>query len=241
MKIGLAVAECINSEINHNLSQILKYLDIAKVNKIDYIFLGESFLQGFDSLEWSFETDRTIAVSRDNNIIKMIKDVARKNNVGVGFGYFELYNQAIYSSYLVVGQNGEEIINYRRVSKGWKEYAKTDSYYKEGENINSFIIHENHFSVALCGDLWDEETLTTFMTDTVRNSNLLWPVHVDFSLEEWSNQLKEYHNQALLFSKNVFLINNILKPSAHGGAFKISETGIEKIGFDLEEMLIVDL
>ena len=241
MKIGLAVAECINGDINHNLSQILKYLNIAKANEIDYIFFGESFLQGFDSLEWSFETDRTIAVSRDNNIIKMIKDVASKNNVGVGFGYFELYNQAIYSSYLVVDKNGEEIINYRRVSKGWREYAKTDLHYKEGENINSFNIQGSHFSVALCGDLWDEETQISFMTDKVRNSNLLWPVHVDFSLEEWSNQLKEYHNQALLFSKNVFLINNILKPGAHGGAFKFSNNEIKKIGFDLEKILIIDL
>lgn len=78
------------------------------------------------------------------------------------------------------------------------------------------------------------------MTDKVRNSNLLWPVHVDFSLEEWSNQLKEYYNQALLFSDHVFLINNILKPGAHGGAFVFSETGIEKICFDLEEILIID-
>jgi N-carbamoylputrescine amidase len=171
----------------------------------------------------------------------MIKDEAKKNNVGLGFGYFELYNQAIYSSYLIVEKNGEEIINYRRVSKGWKEYAKTDSHYKEGENINSFNIQDSHFSVALCGDLWDEETQIAFMTDKVRNSNLLWPVHVDFSLEEWNNQLKEYHNQALLFSKNVFLINNILKPGAHGGAFKFSETGIKSIGFDLEEILIIDL
>lgn len=29
MKIGLVVAECINGDINHNLSQVLKYLDIA--------------------------------------------------------------------------------------------------------------------------------------------------------------------------------------------------------------------
>lgn len=241
MKIGLAVAECINGDINHNLSQILKYLDIAQVNEIDYIFFGESFLQGFDSLEWSFETDQTVAISRNSNIIKMIKDEAKKNNVGVGFGYFELYNQAIYSSYLIVEKNGEEIINYRRVSKGWKECTKTDLHYKEGVYINSFNIQGSHFSIALCGDLWDEKTRITFMTDKVRNSNLLWPVHVDFSLEEWSNQLKEYHNQALLFSKNVFLINNILKPSAHGGAFKFSETGIKKIAFDLEKILIIDL
>lgn len=241
MKIGLVVAECINGNINHNLSQILKYLNIAKVNKIEYIFFGESFLQGFDSFEWSFETDQTVAVSKDNNIIKMIKDEARINNVGVGFGYFELDDQSIYSSYLVVEKNGEELLNYRRISKGWKEYSKTDSHYKEGKNKSSFNIHGNHFSVALCGDLWDEETRTTFMTDKVRNSNLLWPVHVDFSLEEWDNQLKEYHNQALLFSKNVLLINNILKPGAHGGAFKFSDTGIKKVDFDKEEILIIDL
>jgi len=241
MKIGLAVSECINGDINHNLTQIIKYLDIAQVKKIDYIFFGESFLQGFDSLEWSFETDQTVAVSRDDNIIKMIKDEARKNNVGVGFGYFELYKQAIYSSYLIVEKNGEEIVNYRRVSKGWKEYSKTDSHYKEGQNINGFNIQGSHFSIALCGDLWDEDTQTAFLTDTVRNSNLLWPVHVDFSVEEWSHQLIEYHKQALLFSKNVFLINNILKPGTHGGAFKFSDSGIKKIGFDQEEILMIDL
>lgn len=29
MKIGLAVAECINGDTTYNLSQILKYMDIA--------------------------------------------------------------------------------------------------------------------------------------------------------------------------------------------------------------------
>jgi len=62
MKIGLVTAECVNSDINHNVSQILKYLNIAQAKQIDYIFFGESFLQGFDSLEWLFEIDRTIVI-----------------------------------------------------------------------------------------------------------------------------------------------------------------------------------
>ena len=75
----------------------------------------------------------------------------------------------------------------------------------------------------------------------VHNTNILWPVHVDFSIEAWSREVKQYHEQALKFSKQTFLINNIVEPFAHGGAFHFTKSGYKSLDLDKEEMLVVNI
>jgi N-carbamoylputrescine amidase len=239
VKIGLVAAKCINNDISFNTSQMIKYLEIASRDNIDYIFFGESFLQGFDSLRWSFDVDKDIAIKRVSIIIDELKNKAKKYSVGLGFGYFELSKASIYSSYLILSPQGMELVNYRRLSRGWKEFTKTDNHYKEGSSIKHFKIGTFDCTLALCGDLWDEETLQKFKNNKVYNTNIVWPVHVDFTIEAWSREITQYHEQALKFSKQTFLINNIVEPSAHGGAFYFTKSGYKSVDFDKEEMLIV--
>lgn len=241
MKIGLVAAKCINNDIQYNTSQMIKFLEIASRDNIDFIFFGESFLQGFHSLTWSFDIDKNIAIKRGSTIIGGLKNKVEKYSVGLGFGYFELSKASIYSSYLILSPQGTELVNYRRVSKGWKEFTKTDNHYKEGSSINQFKLGVFDFTLALCGDLWDEETLSQFKNNRVHNTNILWPVHVDFSIEAWSREVKQYHEQALKFSKQTFLINNIVEPFAHGGAFHFTKSGYKSLDFDKEEMLVVNI
>ncbi|MGE4571574.1 MAG: carbon-nitrogen hydrolase family protein [Candidatus Izemoplasmatales bacterium] len=241
MKIGLIPARCINNDISFNLSQIIRFLEMASKENVDYIFFGESFLQGFDSLSWSYDIDKDIAVKRNSIIIRKIKHLSKKYGVGLGFGYFELAQASIYSSYLVVSPEGKELINYRRVSKGWKEYRKIDKRYKEGNSVKHFRIDSFDFTLALCGDLWDEETVSLFAKNQVFQTNIIWPVHVDFSLQAWSNEIKHYHKQALKFSRQVLLINNILEPHTHGGAFIFTESDYRSIAFDKEEILVTSM
>jgi predicted amidohydrolase len=106
MKIGLAAVECKNGNIDFNLKQILLYLQKAASRKKDYLFFGESFLQGFDSLVWNFGEDKEKAVSKKSAVIELIKNEAYILDIGVGFGYFELYKESIYSSYLVISNKG---------------------------------------------------------------------------------------------------------------------------------------
>jgi N-carbamoylputrescine amidase len=241
MIIGLVPAKCINNDISFNINQIYKYLEIASNKSIDYIFFGESFLQGFDSLSWSFEIDSQIAVTKDSSIIEEIKSKAKSFSVGIGFGYFELSTDSIYSSYLVLSPHGQEVANYRRISKGWKEFSKTDEHYKEGKGLKHFSITGYDFTLALCGDLWDESSSPIFDNDNVKNTYIIWPVHVDYSRKEWFKEIDEYYKRALYFSNHAFLINNIIEPTACGGAFYFNGTGYKAVEFGKEEILSIKL
>ncbi len=241
MKIGLIPAKCVNGDIKHNANQIIKFIEIASKNNIECIFFGESFLQGFNSLNWDFTHDIRNALEKEDKIIINILNTAKQFNIGVGFGYFELDDDAIYSSYLVASNDGAQTVNYRRLSKGWKEFLITDQHYREGKQMEHFFIKGRKFTIALCGDLWDEETINLFTNNEIHKSIIIWPVHVDFSLEEWNKELRNYHEQALKFSGQVLMINNIMPPSTHGGAFEFQKDYIDSVEFGKEDILVIEI
>ncbi len=241
MNVGLVLKKCENKNIVFNENQIKTSINESKSKNVDYIFFGESYLQGFDSLCWDYNLDKEVAISKDDQIIKRISQVSKENSVGVGFGYFENNNGDLYSSYIIFDQNGEEILNYRRVSKGWKHFRHTNDRYKEGSVIADFMLGDVKCNIALCGDLWDQDTTEMFLNESVKNTTLLWPLHVDFTLEEWKYQVKEYHKQALKYSSKTLMVNNIMQTSTHGGAFIFERSSLLQLPFDKEDMLIINI
>ena len=158
MKIALASQPTLDDSIALNVNRIEKALASLR-KKVDLVAFGESYLQGFNSLKWNFERDRTVAVSVDSQPIKMLRYTAKKYSVAVSFGYYELCGEAIYSSYMFIGKNGEIVNNFRRVSKGWKEYDITDEHYKVGDGFKTFTYMGKRIALAVCGDLWYEENI----------------------------------------------------------------------------------
>lgn len=206
MKIALCSKRFINNDVYSNLNTILQLMEQAD-SSIDLMCFGEAFLQGFDSLSWKYEIDQNIAVAQDSSVINKIRKKARENEIGVSFGYIEKEGTNIYSSYLVLSKKGETIINFRRVSAGWKEPI-ADYHYKEGTSFEKFVIDNLSFSVGLCGDLWDEsnvEAVSKCCADVV-----LWPTYLDYSISKWNeSEKREYALQAKRFGKKVLLINSI--------------------------------
>ena len=93
-------------------------------------------------------------------------------------------------------------------------------------------------ALALCGDLWDDPD--RFRTEHL----LLWPVYVNYTVEEWnSGALDEYAAQSLLAADDVLMVNPIdSKPENHGGAFYFHNgKTVARIPFDQEGILIVDI
>ena len=158
MKIALMSKEFINNDIDFNCEQIISSIKML-AGKADLICFGEAFLQGFDSLSWKYKIDANIALAIDSKPIKRIRKIANEHKIAVAFGYLEKDIDKIYCSYIFIGNDGEIVNNYRRVSKGWKEYSITDEHYCEGKMLNGFNYLDKKFVVALCGDLWYEENI----------------------------------------------------------------------------------
>ncbi len=235
MKIGLASYEFINNDILFNISQIEKAME-ASQGKIDLLCFGESFLQGFDSLHWDYKYDRQVAIPSDSPIIQKLCNMTVQYGIDLLFGYIEKGEDSIYSSCAFI-EKGKVIHNYRRISKGWKEYKMTDKHYKEGNEIVEFLYQGQRFMLTLCGDMWDfpEKFRTTGI--------LIWLVYVNVTIEEWQLYEPEYAGQAFLAANHTLIVNSISKkPVSHGGAFIFTGGKIEdKLPYDVEDIMIVEV
>ena len=193
MKIALASQPTLDDSIALNVNRIEKALASLR-KKVDLVAFGESYLQGFNSLKWNFERDRTVAVSVDSQPIKMLR-------------------------YMFIGKNGEIVNNFRRVSKGWKEYDITDEHYKEGDGFKTFTYMGKRIALAVCGDLWYEENIEQINKE--KFDFLLYPVYVTYNTEMWRTKLvSEYAEQAKKIPRPVFLVNSICDAdNTRGGCY----------------------
>lgn len=235
MKIGLASYEFRDRDIAFNLSQIERAM-IAAQGKVELLCFGETFLQGFNALCWNYEEDRKIAASMNAPMLQKLCAMTVQYGTGLLLGYIEHWNNALYSSCAVM-DGGKLLHNYKRISKGWKEFDRTDAHYREGDTTGEFQFRGQTFMLALCGDLWDFPD--RFRTDCP----LIWPVYVNFTLDQWTQYETEYAEQARLASRRALLVNPISQdPASHGGAFYFADGKIvEKLAFDTEGILIVDI
>ena len=236
MRIGLVSYRCENRNTQFNLRQIGLAMQ-RMAGKADLLCFGETFLQGFDALSWKYEEDRTIALERSSEEISRLKQWTVQYGISLITGYIEKEGDKLYYSCLVIS-NGEIIHNYRRISKGWKEYTKTDEHYCEGTEVKPFQLHGRDILLTLCGDLW--EFPERFKTDCL----LIWAVYVNYSAEEWENgTLEEYAAQAALAAEDVLMINPIdHDPANHGGSFRFQNGQITaRIPFDQEEILVTEV
>lgn len=178
MKIALASARIVDRDIEHNLKQMERFMRQAKAENATLVCFGEAFLQGFGALTWNYEKDREIAISTSSKEFSYIKSLTKSIGIDVMFGYNELSGDRIYSSCALVS-GGEIVHNYRRISRGWKEYWKTDDHYREGSSVEIFEYGNKKCAIALCGDLWDHPERFALGEDV-----LFWGVYVSWTSED---------------------------------------------------------
>lgn len=235
MRIGLASYECRNNDLPFNVSQMERAMKAVE-GSVSLLCFGEAFLQGFDALSWSYEKDREIAVAADSPVMDRLCGMTKRYGVDLLFGYLERREDGIFSSCAVLAE-GRLLHNYRRISRGWKEYTITDGHYREGLDTGGFLYRGCSARIALCGDMWD------FPQRFRTGGLLIWPVYVNFTLDDWKRYEAEYAEQARLAARRTLMVNSISRePASHGGAFYFVDGKTEKrLPFDVEDILIVEL
>ncbi len=222
MKIALASARLVDRDVRHNLSQMERFMKEAKAGGAALVCFGEAFLQGFNALSWDYEADRKIALSTASDEFEQIKAWTKQLEIDVLFGYNELADGFIYSSCALIAE-GRLVHNYRRISRGWKEYWKTDTHYREGERPEVFLYRGKTCVIGLCGDLWDAPEQFAMGEEL-----LFWPVYVSWTREEWENDGKlEYAQQAGLCCGKTLYVNALADGDAFGGAALFSGGAIQ--------------
>ena len=88
MMIALAAVGFKNGDTAYNKEKIISVIREHRYQS-DLILFGETFLQGFDSLSWNYDSDKSIAVTRNDPVIDEIREAAKECSVEVSFGYIE--------------------------------------------------------------------------------------------------------------------------------------------------------
>ena len=185
----------------------------------DLLVFGEAFLQGFDGLTWDVEKDKDIALSLQDDVIKLLRGLAKEHSVAVSFGFYEKEQRTIYSSNLCIDKNGDVLDVYRRVSKTWT-VKDAGQQYKTGDDFHTFHFMDKKLLVAICGDLWFTENLDRI--NELEPDLVLWPLYIDYSMETWSRgEMDEYARQVSGLNAPVLMVNSFLQESkgAVGGAY----------------------
>lgn len=117
MKIALAAVGFYERDIEYNRNKILKCLK-ENSGKAELILFGETYLQGFEVLDWKYETDQRMALSVSDSNIQMIRKATEENALAVSFGFLEKAEDKIYSSQLTIGADGNILNLFRRVPDG---------------------------------------------------------------------------------------------------------------------------
>lgn len=137
MRVGLASFMCKNKNVSFNMVQIERAMREAQ-GKVDLLCFGEAYLQGFDSLCWDYAIDKDVALEQSSEIVCQLCRWSKAYGVALLTGYIERENESLYSSCVVI-EDGAILYNYRRITKGWKEYWKTD------ESLTEFLLTKKEF------------------------------------------------------------------------------------------------
>ena len=156
--------------------------------------------------------------------------------IDVLFGYLERDGEALYSSCALI-KDGCLAQNYRRISRGWKEFSRTDDHYREGDAVQVFDYRGIPCAIALCGDLWDSPERFA-----LGESLLFWPVYTGWTAEQWNgSEREEYARQAALCCERVLFINSICEGDSLGGAADFIRGSVaSELPIGREGLLLID-
>lgn len=228
MNIGLVAATIRNDRVDEQINEIRHYLSTN--SNCDLLCFGEAYLHGFHGMSWEYERDINRAITLDSQQMDEIRELARKYSCGISFGYIEKFNKKIYSSNVVIDDQGNIVDNYRRTSEGWKCNWE-DEHYAEGSDFQVFKYKDKNFVTALCGDLWWDNLVKEVENISKKVDAVLWPLYIDYSPESWIQYgRQEYINQVSSICCPVFMINSYSQDEneAKGGCCVFNKGNIEE-------------
>lgn len=204
MKVSLVTARFINNDLAHNLSQVEKYMRLAKEEGAELVCFGEAFLQGFDAMNWEYAHDKDVAITLDSPDFQKLLSLSEDIQVDLMIGFLEKEGEKLYSSCALICA-GKLFHRYRRISQGWKEYTLTDGHYCEGCEVTPFLYRGRKCLITVCGDLWEYPEKFKPGEDL-----LFWAVFLNYPMEEWKNGIEqEYADQAGDVCKETLLFDSL--------------------------------
>ena len=195
MKIALCQQEIIFENKIKNIEKICEFSEKAKKMGGDIVFFPEMSFTGF-----SMNIENTS--EKDFKNIDIIKNIAFKNSVYIGFGWVKPSGGKAENHYTVISPEGVIICDYIKIHPF--SYAGEDKFFMGGNKVEFFNINGAEFSVFICYDLRFPEI---FQAVSYKSEIIIvaanWP---EKRKEHWKTLLKAraIENQCYVAGVNCF-------------------------------------
>lgn len=243
MKLALAVNK-ITNDINKNVENIIKYINIAADREVDLIIFSETAITGLKNNDIPGD-DINLGININSNIIDRFCHIAKIRNINIALGLFEEENGCLYDSSIFINRKGEIPLKYRRISKGWHDPSIVNSIYKEGNEIEVYKSDIGTVGFLICGDLFDNS-----LCEKIKEKGLdylIFPFARSFydgsyNKEKWNEEFKDYIQQIKICNTTTLGVNYI-DSQYFGGAFVIKGNGevIENFAIGKEGIYFTNL
>jgi (R)-amidase len=150
MKIRLAQLEISDGTLDENLEKVLSVIDETE-GSADLIVFPETTLCGFPKIDELSE----VAISVDSEPIQRIKNAAKKNQVGVAFGFAELEHSITYNTAVLIDKAGKLILKYRKTHL-WPHSDR--EVFSPGNTYSTCLFEGLRVGLLICYDIEFPET-----------------------------------------------------------------------------------
>ncbi|MDD3578851.1 MAG: carbon-nitrogen hydrolase family protein [Candidatus Cloacimonetes bacterium] len=221
--MNLRIAAAVFPPVTNSISAIqrmLEQVENAKSQNCDLIIFPEAILGGLDSLG-DYPSDLEISYQENSPELQRIREYARRESIGIGFGFLENADGLIYDAYMIYDRTGVPCLHYRRISDTWMPSEVSRDHYACGEELLISDTPYGRLGILLCGDLFDEELVQQLCS---QNPNLcLHPIARAFPLtddiqQSWDEQEFPFYLEEYRKLKTDVLVCNMLDFTPNDGA-----------------------
>jgi len=210
-----------------NAKAIVDMIKSAVSNETELILFPEMALSGLVVTN-NFRRDFAYAVPLDSPYIQEIQTAAKDYEVWVAFGFLERDGLMLYDSAVLIDDEGEIVLHYRRISRGWV-YPDPPPNYGFGDKYPVAETKWGRVGFLICGDIFD----AAHVAAGAKLDIVLCPVACSFDIvyirpqEDWdANYWPDYQRQFASIGAIGLMSNYIDKPNLyHGGGFITDKGG----------------
>ncbi|WP_457741951.1 carbon-nitrogen hydrolase family protein [Thermococcus sp.] len=141
MKVALIPMRVEVGNFEANWREFKRRFKEALEHEPDFILFPEYCLTGF--AEWDFS-----GAGLYDEIVERVSGLVRKAGVYVVFGLLEPYKNCVYNSALLIGRNGEVLLNHRKFQEPMK--------FCTGNTVMTARTEFGKAAIIICGDLYNK-------------------------------------------------------------------------------------
>lgn len=155
MRVGLVALEIQPSPAS-NLARMVEWSNRLADQGTQLIVFPEASLTGLVNTD-DPDHDLELGAPLPGPVTDVLGRVARGRGIHIAFGLLERHRDRLFDTAVLLDEQGDVVLRYRRITPGWHGRLADPSVYGQGYDLPVARTSLGRFACLLCGDLFDDE------------------------------------------------------------------------------------